>query len=183
MTTSEAPVARCAAHPSRLAVGACPTCGRLRCAADEAGWPGGCSVCRGAAGARPSRARRRAENRELLLRAVLAANATSLAMGYVVAEYVQADLFKWLAPLVLGVLTGLAATSASGNPRDGVLARRVRLASGIYSLLGTAYGFVLEGTFSALSGSGDVLVPYLIAVAAAWAWTTPPKRKKTAPSG
>jgi hypothetical protein len=142
-----------------------------------AAWPGGCAVCQGAPRARPSRERRRAENRELLLRATLAANAASLAMGYVVAEYVQADLFEWLAPAVLGVLTGLAATSASNNPRDGVLARRVRLVSGIYALLGTAYGFVLEGTFGVLSTSTDVLVPYLIAVAAAWAWTTPPKRK------
>jgi hypothetical protein len=179
MTPTEAPVARCAAHPSRLSVSTCQTCARPRCAADVAAWPGGCSVCQGATRARPTRARRRAENRELLLRATLAANATSLAMGYVVAEYVQADLFKWLAPLVLGVLTGLAATSASGNPRDGLLARRVRLVSGIYSLLGTAYGFVLEGTFTALSASTDVLIPYLIAVGAAWAWTTPPKRKKT----
>ena len=98
-------------------------------------------------------------------------------MGYVVAEYVQADLFEWLAPAVLGVLTGLAATSASNNPRDLFLARRVRLVSGIYALLGTAYGFVLEGTFGVLSTSTDVLVPYGIAIAAAWAWTTPPKRK------
>ena len=156
----------------------CRVCGRPRCDADVAAWPGGCAVCQGTPRVRPSRERRRAENRELLLRATLAANAASLAMGYVVAEYVQADLFEWLAPAVLGVLTGLAATSASNNPRDGVLARRVRLVSGIYALLGTAYGFVLEGTFGVLSTSTDVLVPYLIAIAAAWAWTTPPKRKK-----
>ncbi len=99
-------------------------------------------------------------------------------MGYVVAEYVQADLFEWLAPAVLGVLTGLAATSASKNPRDVFLARRVRLVSGIYALLGTGYGFVLEGTFGVFSTSTDVLIPYAVAVAAAWAWTTPPKRKR-----
>lgn len=112
------------------------------------------------------------------MRAALAANATSVAMGYVAAEYVQADLFKWLAPAVLGVLTGLAATSASRNPRDLFLARRVRLVSGVYALLGTAYGFVLEGTFGVFSSSTDVWVPYLVAVAAAWAWTTPPRKKK-----
>ena len=84
MTPTEAPVARCAAHPSRLSVSTCQTCERPRCAADVAAWPGGCSVCQGAPRARPTRARRRAENCELLLRATLAANATSLAMGYVV---------------------------------------------------------------------------------------------------
>ncbi len=113
-----------------------------------------------------------------LLKATLAANAVAIAMGYVVAEYVQAELFAYLAPLVLGLLTGFAATSAAGNPR-GALARRVRAVCVVYSVLGTAFGFVLEGTYGALAASTDVLVPYLLAGGAAAAWTTPPKARGT----
>ncbi len=53
----------------------------------------------------------------------------------------------------------------------------MRLVCALYALLGTAFGFVLEGTFGVLSGSTDVLVPYAVAVGAAWVWTTPPKRR------
>lgn len=119
----------------------------------------------------------RETKRELLLRGTLAANFSAIAMGYVVAQYVQADLFEYLAPIVLGLLCGFCASSAAGNPRAGVLANRIRLVCAIYALLGTAYGFVLEGTFGVFSASKDVLVPYALAVGAAWVWTTPPRTK------
>ena len=167
--------ARCAAHPGRPAVDACPSCDRARCDADRRDWPAGCTVCR--AGAERPAARRTADDRELLVRAALAANAAAVAMGTVVAQYVQAELFEYLAPLVLGLLCGFAATSAAGGPRRGVLASRVRLVTTGYALLGTALGFVLEGTFGVFSADLDVLLPYVVAAAAAWVWATPPRSR------
>ena len=166
---------RCAAHPGRPAVDACPACGRPRCAVDATGPD--CAVCRSRA-PRPDRLRRTAQNRELLVRAALASYAAALLMGVVVSEYVQAEWFEYLAPLVLGLLCGFAASSAAGNPGPGVLANRVRLVCASHALLGTGFGFVLEGTYGVLSTSSDVLLPYVAAVGAAWLWTTPPKRRR-----
>jgi hypothetical protein len=174
------PAARCAAHPSRPAVDSCPRCERPRCDADRALGPGGgCVVCRGADPApTPARSGRVARNRELLVRAALAADAAAVAWGYVTAEYVGADVFQYLSPAVLGVLCGGAATTAAGSPGPGVLSNRIRLVAVLFALLGTALGFVLEGTYRALTASTDVLVPYAIAAGAAWLWTTPPRRRK-----
>ncbi len=168
---------RCAAHPSRPAVDRCPTCERPRCGADRAAHGQACTLC-------ATVARAVVDARIPLLKAALAAYAVAILMGYVVAQYVQAEVFAYLAPLVLGLLCGFAATSAAGNPKAGMLARRIRSLCVVYSVLGTAFGFVLEGTFGALSTSPDVLVPYLLAAAASAAWTTPPKaRKPSSPSG
>ena len=168
---------RCAVHPGRPAVDACPVCGRPRCAADAVAPD--CAVCRTRA-PRPDRVRRTARDRELLVRAALASNAVAVAMGYVVAEYVQAEGFQYAAPVILGLMCGWAATSAAGSPGPGVLANRVRLVCVVYALLGTALGFVLEGTYGVFSTASDVWLPYLGAVAAAWLWTTPPKRRRKA---
>lgn len=175
--------ARCAAHPARPAVDSCPLCTRPRCGADQAAAPGGgCAVCLGggvgAAAAVASRRHLLPSQPELLVRAMLAANAAAVAWGYVTAEYVGADLFKYLSPAVLGILCGGAATAAAGTPGPGVLGTRVRLLSVVYAVLGSALGFLLEGTYEVLSTSVDVLVPYAIAVAAAWLWTAPPRRSK-----
>lgn len=168
---------RCAVHPGRPAVDACPVCARPRCAADAVAPD--CAVCRVTA-PQAGRDRRTPDVRELLVRAALAGNAVAIGMGYVVAEYVQAEGFQYAAPVILGVMCGYAASAAAGNPRAGVLANRVRLVSAVFALLGTALGFVLEGTYDALSTSTDVWVPYVLAVAAAWVWTTPPKRRSRA---
>ena len=167
---------RCAAHPSRPAVDRCPTCGRARCDADRTAHLEGCSLCT-VPPAPPG------DERVPLLKAALSAYAVAIAMGFVVAEYVQAELFAYLAPLVLGLLCGFAATSAAGNPPAGRLASRIRLLCVGYSVLGTAFGFVLEGTYGALSTSSQVLLPYLLAGAAAAGWTTPPKRRSAASGG
>ena len=112
------------------------------------------------------------------MRASLAAYAAAIAWGYVTAEYVGADLFQYLSPAVLGILCGGAATAAAGTPGPGVLCSRVRWLAAGYAVLGSALGFVLEGTFSALDVRLDVLIPYAIAAAAAWLWTAPPRRPK-----
>jgi hypothetical protein len=44
-----------------------------------------------------------------------------------------------------------------------------------YALLGCALGFVLEGTYGVFAASSDVLLPYLITLAAGWLWTAPPR--------
>ena len=68
--TSARTSARCAAHPSRPAVDACPVCERARCDADRALAPGGgCTVCTGGDTAIPlDPVRRKALDRELLVR-------------------------------------------------------------------------------------------------------------------
>ena len=76
-------------------------------------------------------------------------------------------------------MCGGAATAAAGTPGPGVLSNRVRLVAVLFAVLGSALGFVLEGTYGALSAHLDVLVPYAIAAGAAWLWTAPPRRKSS----
>jgi hypothetical protein len=168
--------ARCAAHPSRLAVDTCPVCRRPRCGADQQ-LGEGCAVCR-AASADAVPARRAIPQQELLVRGALAGYGMAVAWAYVTAEYVGAGLFQYLSPVLLGILCAGAAMSAAGSPRSGVLAQRVRLAGAVWSLLGAGLGFLLEGTYEPASLHVHVLLPYVIAVAAAWLWNAPPKAKK-----
>ena len=172
--------ARCAAHPGRPALDTCPVCDRPRCGADAgtrwygAGGSGeGCAVCRGA---QQAQGHVPAPRLELLVRGALAANLVAVVMAFVVAEYVQATFFEYAAPAVLGAFVGGTALAAAGQPR-GTDGTRMRLVAVGYTLLGCAFGFVKEGTFGALSTSTDVLVPYLVAVAACWLWTLPPKAR------
>ena len=163
---------RCAAHPARPAVDTCPVCDRPRCGTDASlAVGGGCAVCHGV---QEQRAHRAPSRLELLVRGVLGAHLTAAAMAFVVAEYVQASFFEYAAPAILGAFVGGVTLAASGQPRgrDGTV---MRLVAVVYALLGCGFGFVKEGTFGVFSTSSDVLVPYLIAVAACWLWTLPPK--------
>lgn len=163
---------RCAAHPGRPAVDTCPVCERPRCGSDAAdAVGGGCAVCHGVTEARSHPP---ASALELLVRGVVAANLMAVVWGFVEAEYVQAGVFQYLAPLVLGAFTGGVAMAAAGQPR-GVAGTRMRLIAVGYALLGCGWGFVKEGTFGVLSTSGDVLLPYLLAAVACWGWTLPAK--------
>lgn len=169
---------RCSAHPGRPAVDTCPVCERPRCGADRlkaAG--GGCAVCGGSRDPAPTSGFAVASARERLVRAAVAANLVAVLWGFVQAQYVQAELFQFLSPAVLGVLAGGAATWAAGSP-TGALGRQVRLVAVLYAVLGCAFGFVKEGTFTVYAANVDVLVPYAIAAAATWLWTTPPKPKR-----
>jgi hypothetical protein len=132
---------------------------------------GGCAVCHGGT-ERPAHVPPGALER--LVRGALGANLMAVAWGFVEAEYVQAGVFQFLAPLVLGAFVGGVAMAAAGHPR-GTDGTRLRLLGVLYALLGCAFGFVKEGTFGAFSSSSDVLVPYLLAAAACWAWTLPPR--------
>ncbi|MCU1600253.1 MAG: hypothetical protein JWO22_962 [Frankiales bacterium] len=163
---------RCAAHPGRPAVDTCPVCERSRCGADAAeARGGGCAVCHGVT---ESRAHVAPSLLELRVRGLVAAHLAATLWGFVVAEYVQADLFEYAAPAILGAVVGGATLSASGQPR-GTEGTRTRLVAALYALLGCAFGFVKEGTFTVFSTSTDVLIPYAVAVGACWLWTLPPK--------
>lgn len=166
---------RCAVHPGRPAVDRCPVCDRPRCGADlAAGREEGCEVCRGER-ATDRDLQRPAPHFELLVRALVAANLSATAWSFVLAEYVDAPLFKYLAPMVLGILVGAVASAAAGSPRGGRLGHQVRVVSVGYAVLGAGLGFVLEGTYSARPSSLHVLIPYAIAAAGAWLWTAPPR--------
>lgn len=175
-----APGTRCGVHPVRRAVDRCPVCDRPRCAADAAAAPGG--GCPGCHGVRPGDelpAKRPVPLPEAAVRAALAAQAVALLGGVVAAEYVDAQLFAYLTPFVVGVLTGAAAQSASGGARTGPVAARVRVVAGVYAVLGVALGFALERSKDVLDSS--TLLPYLAAVAGVVLWTLPPKPRPPAP--
>ncbi|MCW2542470.1 MAG: hypothetical protein JWM40_22 [Frankiales bacterium] len=116
------------------------------------------------------------------MRGALAGYATAVAWAYVTAEYVGAGYFQYFSPALLGILCAGAAMSAASSPRRGVLAQRIRYVGAVCALLGAGLGFLLEQTYAPWSLRADVLVPYVIAVTAAWLWNAPPKPKKTAGS-
>lgn len=182
---------RCAVHPVRPAVDACPVCGRLRCGPDAAEAPGGgCGGCggsaegRGSAGGRQGGRRRGgggvAQATECLVRGALAAQVAGLLGGVVAAQYVEAGLFAYLTPFVVGVLCGAAAQAAAGGARRGRVAVGVRALSAVVAVLGVGLGFLLEGSRSPLGSDpldSAVLLPYLAAVAGALLWTAPPRAR------
>lgn len=165
---------RCGVHPVRRAVDLCPVCARPRCAADAEQAPGGgCSACRGSATSGP--VRRAVPVQERLVRGALAAHGVAVLGGVVAAEYVDAPLFSYLTPFVVGVLTAAAAQAASGAARSGTDAMRIRLVAVVYALLGVALGFVLEKSTGTLDSS--TLLPYAAAVGGVVLWTLPPKAR------
>lgn len=166
------PGTRCGVHPVRRAVDLCPVCARPRCAADAAAAPGGgCPACGGSASTGPVRPAVPVQER--LVRGALAAHGVAVLGGVVAAEYVDAPLFSYLTPFVVGVLTAAAAQAASGAARTGRDAARLRVVAVIYALLGVALGFVLEKSTGTLETS--TLLPYAAAVVGVVLWTLPPK--------
>ena len=168
------PGTRCAVHPVRRAVDRCPVCARPRCAADAEQAPGGgCLACEGvpAEGGRPSSPPPSALER--LVRGALAAYGAALLGGVVAAQYVDAQLFAYLTPFVVGVLTAAAAQSASAARRTGREAMQVRALAAVHAVAGVALGFALERSKDVLDPSA--LVPYAAAVVGVLLWTLPPK--------
>lgn len=165
------PGARCVAHPSRPAVDRCPTCDRPRCGADGPGQR--CQVCRGLASMPTTRP---PGDLERVVRGALGGYVLALGGGAITAQYVGAPVFQFLAPAVVGVACGAAATAAAGEPRGPVL-QRVRVVVVLLAVLAVALGFRLEETHGLVEADVDVLVPYLVAAVACWLWTAPPKRR------
>jgi len=156
----------------RRAVDLCPVCARPRCDADAAAAPGGgCQACHGHVGTElraPG-----ATALERLVRAALAGYGTALLGGVVAAQYVDAELFAYLTPFVVGVLTAAAAQSAAGAARSGPDASRVRGVAAVLAVLGVALGFALERSTDVLDQGA--LLPYAAALAGVVLWTLPPK--------
>jgi hypothetical protein len=166
---------RCAVHPLRPSVDACPVCARGRCGPDAAAAPGGgCLACHGVSSAAPAPVR----PAERLVRAALGATPVTLLGGVVAAQYVGAELFAYLTPAVVGVLCGAAAQAAAGGARRGPVALGIRAVACLYAVLGVALGFVLERSVDVLAG--ETLVPYAFAVVGVALWTAPPKASRRA---
>ncbi|MBK5308135.1 MAG: hypothetical protein JJD92_15725 [Frankiaceae bacterium] len=173
---------RCAVHPSRPAVDACPVCDRPRCGADAAAVSIGCLGCAGDAVAEVSTVRPPGDL-ERLVRAALAAYVVGLVGGLVASEYVGATVFAYLGPFVVGVTCGGAATRAARTDGRGLLGTRVRTVGAVLAVLGIALSFVVEGSLGVLELSPDVLLPYAAAVAGALLWTMPPRPRKSQGQG
>lgn len=175
MTAPSAVRERCAVHPARPAVDTCPVCARPRCGADAAEAPGGgCGACLGGPASTPPGPPPPGDQ-ERLVRAALAAFAVSLLGGLVASEYVEAGLFSYVGPFVVGVICGGAATKAGVTDGRGTTGTRIRAIAAGYAVLGVALGFVAEGSQSVLSLS--TLLPYVCAAAGAILWTVPPRRR------
>lgn len=171
---------RCGVHPVRRAVDLCPVCARPRCDADAVAAPGGgCEGCRGESGA--VRRGPAAPPLERLVRAALAGYGAALLGGVVAAQYVDAELFAYLTPFVVGVLTAAAAQAAAGGARPGPDAGRVRAAAAVLAVLGVALGFALERSTGVLDRGA--LLPYAAALVGVVLWTLPPKSRPEASSG
>jgi hypothetical protein len=167
-------------HPLRPAVDRCPSCGRARCAPDRAAHgPQRCAADPppvASAGRPPGRL-------EQLVRAALAGLGAALLGGLVAAQYVDAELFGYLTPAVVGAACGAAAQSASGAPRRGPAGRGVRAVGALAGVLGVALGFLLEGSRAPVSSAAAL--PFALAVAGALLWTLPPRaaRPTAGPAG
>lgn len=108
------------------------------------------------------------------MRGALAALGAALLGGPVAAQYVEAELFAYLTPVVVGVVCGAAAQAAAGGPRRGAAALRVRGVASVCAVLAIGLGVLLEGSSRPLSLAA--LAPVLLAVAGALLWTAPPRR-------
>jgi hypothetical protein len=170
------PGTRCGVHPVRRAVDRCPVCSLARCAVDaEQALGGGCASCGGTPLGQARDQRRTTTGLERLVRAALAAHVVAVLGGVVAAQYVGAQLFAYLTPFVVGVLTAAAAQAAAGGVRTGPLVQRVRGVALAYALLGVALGFAIERSQDVVSTGA--LIPYAAAVAGVVLWTLPPKQR------
>ena len=111
------------------------------------------------------------------MRSALAGHVAAVACGLGASAYVGVDVVEYVAPAVLGALVGTVAQNAAGPGGSQMMGRRTRVIGIVYALLGTAFGFVTEGTHPALSLNVQVVLGYAITAAAAWAWTMPPRRE------
>ena len=164
--------ARCAAHPARPAVDACPVCGRPRCGVDATG--PACAVCGGRTGApeeRPAGPR----PGPAVLRGLLAGLVVAALGGAVDAEYVEAGALAYAVPAVVGVMVGAAVLRAARADGRGRLGAGLRALAVALALAATALGFHLEESQDLLGA--DALPVYAAAGLGALLWTQPPRRR------
>jgi len=173
------PANRCALHPARLAVGNCPRCARPRCGADAASYgERGCGACVATVAAAPG-----APYAERTVRAGLAAFAVALVGGWIATQYVDVQFFSVVAPGLVGLATGWAASAAAGGPRDARLRRTTLLVAAFAAVLSAGLAFRLEagGGQDPVSSWHEVGPPYLAAIFGTLAWPivfAPPARKR-----
>lgn len=153
---------RCAAHPTRVADGRCPTCARPRCARCASAPDASCVLCRAAVGtgavgavgsplsdervlsATQSRRLRRVEACASLAAAGLLCTAIALAGAAVGQEYVGAQYFSVVFPGLVGVACGAgAARGAARGAGPGVpsLIWWLRLEAGGYAAVSALLSF------------------------------------------
>lgn len=172
---------RCAAHPARPAVDTCPVCARPRCGADAAAYPGCLLDVAPPVTSAVVRRRTPPTDLERLVRAGLGAQVVALLSGPVASEYVQAGVFAYLGPFVVGVVCGATALRAASTDGRGRLGMQVRVIGATLAVIAVAFGFSLEVSQPVLSTS--TLLPYLAAAAGAVLWTIPPKRRPAQGAG
>jgi hypothetical protein len=160
--TAAGPAPRCAVHPGRPTLDACPVCGRGRCAPDAATWAaGGCAACQPG----PRGSGRPLGPWRLAVRAGLAGVVVTVVGGVIATQYVGVHVFSWLVPGLLGIAAGWVTAAAA---RTGSVASAVAVVSGV---LATALGLRLQpGGASLLHPVSDVVPPYLTAIAGALGW-------------
>jgi len=170
---------RCALHPARVAVDSCPRCQRPRCGADAATYAErGCGACLNPAPVAP-----RAPYAERLVRAGAAAFVVALVGGWIATQYVDVQYFSLLAPGLVGLATGWAASAAAG-PGGARLRRATLLIGAVAAVLSAALAFRLQsgGGEDPVGSWDEVGPPYLAAVIGTLAWPIvfgPPKRKRS----
>lgn len=158
---------RCAVHPARPAVDACPVCGRGRCGVDQAEHGSrGCAFCAVAPPSRPP-----AGQLELLVRAGLGGFAAALVGGWVGTQYVRVHLMSLLAPLLGGLAAAWATRAATGRAASTVRGR-VLLTAAVAAVVGAALAFRVNagGGLSPLHPLGRVGPPYLAALLGVAVW-------------
>lgn len=166
-------VPRCAAHPARPAADDCPVCGRARCGSDAASFgTAGCAAC-----FRQPRTRQVTPG-ELVVRASAAALATAYVGGWIAAQYVDTQYFAVLAPGLVALACGWAASAATGGSR-GARTSAVAVAAG---LLATGLSDrLVPGGQNLFLPPGHRLPPYIAAVVGALAWPVlfgPPRGRR-----
>ena len=132
----------CAFHPGVETNVRCVECDRYMCPKDYVNTPVGykCKEC-----ARPLPSARRAVKPRQLAFATLAALAVGVGGAFLLAAI---GVFFWLAPVLLGALTGEAARRASGGHRTQAIAT----VAGLSVLFGTY--FTGAGYFAMALGAG-----------------------------
>jgi len=175
------PATRCAVHPARVSVDRCPRCARPRCGVDAADYDGrGCGACLNPAPVAPG-----APYLERLVRSGAAAFVVALIGGWIGTQYVDVQYFSLVAPGLVGLATGWAASAAAGAPADVRIRRAALLIGAVAAVLSAGLAFRLQsgGGQDPVGSWHEVGPPYLVAVIGTLAWPIvfgPPTRNGSA---